>query len=129
MIIIFIIDLFLNNVLYLPCSLIISYLAFLKKSNYLSYFTISIFISLYYWHSLTSYLFYVSLILFINNIFLKNKGKLFIILVDYLIFYLLLGLIYSSLDIILFIKIYFITYILALVIYHILPKYNIKLFW
>ena len=52
-----------------------------------------------------------------------------IIMVNYLIYYLLIGLIYNSLNIVRFIIIYFITFILVSIIYHILPKQNINLVW
>lgn len=129
MIIIFILDLILCNVLNIPLNLIISFIPFVNQNNIASYLAITIFISTYYWKNPLLYILIIIILFLINNLFFRKQKSIKIIMVNYLIYYLLIGLIYNSLNIVRFIIIYFITFILVSIIYHILPKQNINLVW
>ena len=127
MITIFIIDLFLNSFFQIPSNLIISYIPFIKNNNIISYFFIYLYLCInFYAFNIYNYII-VILIIIINKRLLIKRSTLMIILIDYFIYYLAFGLKYNSMNIINFLNTYLFTSILVLIIYHILPKFNIKL--
>ena len=127
MIILFIIDLLINKIFNCSSYLLISYIPFLKRNNIMAFFTLIIFIDLYLLSSIFNVII-ISIIIIFNTIFLVNLNKKSKILIDYLLYFFILQLSFNALRLDKFMIIIFFTFIEIHIIYHILPKFHIKLF-
>ena len=126
MIILFLIDLLVWTLFGIPSYLIIAYLPYLKKTNIFNYFFLISYISLYFLgFNLINII--IIFIIYLIDLLLKKHLKKSIIFINYVLYYLILNIIYPSINIILFFKLLFISFVESIIIYHLFNKLNIKL--
>ena len=128
MIILFLLDMLMSSVFLIPTNFIISFIPYVRYYNFVPYILITIFINIYYIGFNIIGLMFIFIIFLMNKTIFSHKNLLLVNLLNYFIYYLAFGFIYNSLNLKSFTKSYLIACLFVIIIYHILPKFNIKLF-